>query len=157
MPLVTESAQAPRGRELYVATFLHDIGKGRAGDHSVVGAEIAKRLCPRLRPPDEATEPVGLARASPPCHEPTPPRSATPTTRTPSPTCRPVQSPERLRLLLMLTVADIRAVGPRVWNGWKGQLLRDLYGEAASAMAGGDPQGKRAGRIELPRSGSPRR
>ena len=49
-----------------------------------------------------------------------------------------VQTPEMLRLLLILTVADIRAVGPGVWNGWKGQLLRELYYEAESAMSGGD-------------------
>ena len=59
-----------------------------------------------------------------------------------------VQSPERLKLLLLLTVTDIRAVGPNVWNGWKGQLLRELYQEAAAAMATGDPQGRRARRIE---------
>jgi [protein-PII] uridylyltransferase len=49
-----------------------------------------------------------------------------------------VQSPEMLRLLLVLTVADIRAVGPGVWNGWKGQLLRELYYEAESLISGGD-------------------
>ena len=59
-----------------------------------------------------------------------------------------VQSPERLKLLLVLTATDIRAVGPNVWNGWKGQLLRELYHEAAAAMATGDPQGRRARRIE---------
>ena len=59
-----------------------------------------------------------------------------------------MQSPERLRLLLILTVVDIRAVGPGVWNGWKGQLLRELYHEAAAAMATGDPRGRRAQRIE---------
>ena len=48
-----------------------------------------------------------------------------------------VQSPERLKLLLVLTVADIRAVGPGVWNGWKGQLLRELYYRAEEAMSGG--------------------
>ena len=48
----------------------------------------------------------------------------------------------------MLTATDIRAVGPNVWNGWKGQLLRELYQEAAAAMAAGDPQGRRARRIE---------
>ena len=58
-----------------------------------------------------------------------------------------VQSPERLKLLLVLTVTDIRAVGPNVWNGWKGQLLRELYLEAGAAMATGDPQGRRAQRI----------
>ena len=48
-----------------------------------------------------------------------------------------VQSMERLRLLLVLTVADIRAVGPNVWNGWKGQLLRELYYRAEEAISGG--------------------
>ena len=45
-------------RELYVAVFLHDIAKGRGGDHSELGEEIAKRLCPRLGLPDDATETV---------------------------------------------------------------------------------------------------
>ena len=51
-----------------------------------------------------------------------------------------VQSPERLKLLLLLTVADIRAVGPGVWNGWKGQLLRTLYYETEPLVAGGHTQ-----------------
>ena len=65
-----------------------------------------------------------------------------------------VQSPERLKLLLILTVADIRAVGPGVWNGWKGQLLRTLYAEAEPVLTGGHtarlaqgPRGRGAGRI----------
>ena len=58
-----------------------------------------------------------------------------------------VQSPEMLRLLLVLTVADIRAVGPGVWNGWKGQLLRELYHEAENAMSGGDAAPARAARV----------
>jgi [protein-PII] uridylyltransferase len=48
-----------------------------------------------------------------------------------------VQSPERLKLLLLLTVADIRAVGPKVWNGWKATLLRELYHRAHERMSGG--------------------
>jgi [protein-PII] uridylyltransferase len=59
-----------------------------------------------------------------------------------------VQSPERLRLLLVLTAADIRAVGPNVWNGWKGQLLRGLYHETDAALAGADFSGRRKDRIE---------
>ena len=51
-----------------------------------------------------------------------------------------VQSPERLKLLLVLTVADIRAVGPSAWNGWKGQLLRGLYFETEPVVAGGHTQ-----------------
>jgi [protein-PII] uridylyltransferase len=59
-----------------------------------------------------------------------------------------IQSVERLRLLLMLTVADIRAVGPTTWNGWKGQLLRELYYEAETLMQGGDTAPARSARIE---------
>ena len=55
-----------------------------------------------------------------------------------------MQSPERLKLLLVLTVADIRAVGPGVWNGWKGQLLRELYYETEPVVAGGHTQLGRA-------------
>src|SRR5262249_53694625 len=48
-----------------------------------------------------------------------------------------VQSPERLKLLLILTAADIRAVGPKVWNGWKGSLLREVYYRSLQVMSGG--------------------
>ena len=48
-----------------------------------------------------------------------------------------MQSPERLKLLLVLTAADIRAVGPKVWNGWKAALLRELYYSAIDVMTGG--------------------
>src|SRR6185295_12392889 len=58
-----------------------------------------------------------------------------------------VQSPERLKLLLLLTVADIRAVGPGVWNGWKGQLLRTLYFEAEIVLSGGHATVSRKERV----------
>ena len=48
-----------------------------------------------------------------------------------------VQTVRRLKVLLVLTVCDIRAVGPGVWNGWKGQLLRTLYTQAELAITGG--------------------
>src|SRR5581483_10428939 len=51
-----------------------------------------------------------------------------------------VQTPERLRLLLLLTTADIRAVGPGVWNGWKGALLRELYFAAEAKMGVSDQE-----------------
>jgi [protein-PII] uridylyltransferase len=64
-----------------------------------------------------------------------------------------VQSPERLKLLLILTIADIRAVGPGVWNGWKGQLLRTSISRpsrccrAATARSRGATGWRRAGRL----------
>jgi [protein-PII] uridylyltransferase len=58
-----------------------------------------------------------------------------------------VQSPERLRLLLVLTAVDIRAVGPGTWNGWKRQLLDDLYEAAEEVLRLGHKQRGRAERI----------
>ena len=59
-----------------------------------------------------------------------------------------VQTPERLKLLLLLTVADIRAVGPGTWNGWKGQLLRTLYYETEPLLSGGHSQAKHGERLK---------
>ena len=61
--------------------------------------------------------------------------------------CAVVQSVERLKLLIILTVADIRAVGPGVWNGWKGQLLRTLYTEAEPVLTGGHTAVSRRERV----------
>ncbi len=148
LPLSTKvMPQVTSRTELYVAAFLHDIGKGRGGDHSEIGAEIAIELAPRFGLGDAATETVAwLVR-----HHLVMSNFAfkrdTEDPKTLADFVGIVQSPERLRLLLVLTVADIRAVGPNVWNGWKGQLLRELYHEAEAAMASGDLKGRRQERI----------
>jgi [protein-PII] uridylyltransferase len=135
-------------RELYLATFLHDLGKGKAGDHSAIGEEIAKRLCPRLGLSDDATETVAwLVRHHLVLSDYAFKRDSE-DPQTIANLVAIVQSPERLKLLLVLTVVDIRAVGPNVWNGWKGQLLRELYYETASAMATDDAQGRLVARID---------
>jgi [protein-PII] uridylyltransferase len=124
-------------RVLYVAVLLHDIAKGRGGDHSVLGEQVAYDLCPRLGLDKSETETVAwlvrwhLAMSS------TAFKRDLDDPKTVSDFVELVQSLERLRLLLVLTVADIRAVGPNVWNGWKGQLLRDLYVRAEEVMSGG--------------------
>lgn len=148
LPLSTEIFKSIQNRRaLYVAAFLHDIGKGRKEDHSIAGARIARKVCPRLGLSAAETELVAwlieehltmsnyaLSRdiADPQ------------TVRT---FADIVQSPERLKLLLLLTCADIRAVGPGVWNGWKGQLLRTLFFETEPIVAGGYSQVARADRI----------
>jgi [protein-PII] uridylyltransferase len=135
-------------RALYVAAFLHDIGKGRPEDHSILGGKIARRLCPRLGLTTAETETVvwlveqhltmsNIAQS----RDLSDPKTA-------QDFAKVVQSPERLKLLTLLTVADIRAVGPGVWNGWKGQLIRTLYHETEPLVAGGHTQIERRHRIE---------
>ncbi len=124
-------------RALYVAVLLHDIAKGRPGDHSELGAEIVKSLCPRFGLTAAETETIAWLVL----HHLAMSRTAFKRDLTDPKTvvdfATLVQSPERLKLLLILTVVDIRAVGPGVWNGWKGQLLRDLYNATEEALSGG--------------------
>ena len=134
--------------ELYVAAFLHDIGKGRGGNHSEIGEAIALKLAPRFGLGDAGTETVAWLVRHHLVMSHFAFRRDTEDPKTLADFVAIVQSPERLRLLLVLTVADIRSVGPTVWNGWKGQLLRELYHEAEAAMAAGDLKGRRQQRIE---------
>ncbi|WP_299372086.1 [protein-PII] uridylyltransferase [uncultured Kiloniella sp.] len=122
---------------LYVAVFLHDIAKGRKGDHSIEGAKIAQRICPRMGLTPEETETVSwLVRYHLTMSETAFSRDID-DPKTIQDFSEIVQSPERLRLLLVLTVADIRAVGPNVWNAWKAALLRDLYWRTEELLSGG--------------------
>jgi [protein-PII] uridylyltransferase len=137
-PLANDIIHKVLSREvLYVAILLHDIAKGRVGDHSTVGEKVALALCPRLGLKPEETETVAwLVRYHLVMSDVAQKRDLS-DPKTIRDFVAVVQSPERLRLLLCLTVADIRAVGPGVWNGWKGQLLRELYYEAEAQMLGG--------------------
>ena len=63
-----------------------------------------------------------------------------------------IQSPERLRLLLILTTVDIRAVGPNVWNAWKAGLLRELYYRVQENLVGAVQSGRRADRVDQAKS-----
>jgi [protein-PII] uridylyltransferase len=138
VPFASEVMQKVKSRRaLYLALLLHDIAKGRGGSHSEIGSEIALRLGPRLRLTDEETETVSwLVRHHLLMSEIAFKRDID-DAQTVRDFVAAVQSPERLRLLLSLTVADIRAVGPNVWNGWKGALLRDLYYLSEDLMSGG--------------------
>ncbi len=129
--------QVASRRALYLATLLHDIGKGRGGDHSEIGAEIAQNLCPRLGLTPEETETVSWLVLNHLLISQTAFKRDIDDPKTILDLAETVQSPERLRLLLVLTVADMRAVGPKVWNGWKATLLRELYWRVAEVLAGG--------------------
>ncbi|WP_281018456.1 MULTISPECIES: [protein-PII] uridylyltransferase [unclassified Minwuia] len=136
-PLSHEIVHQVLSREvLYMAVFLHDIAKGRGGDHSVLGEKVALKLCKRLGFSAGETEMVAWLVRAHLLMSATAFKRDLSDAKTIQDFVALVQSPERLRLLLILTVADIRAVGPGVWNGWKGQLLRDLYYRAEEALSG---------------------
>ncbi len=124
-------------RALYVAMFLHDVAKGREEDHSIAGARIARDLGPRLGlTPAETDTCAWLVERHLVMSNVAQSRDlADPATI--KSFAGVVQTLDRLRMLLILTVCDISAVGPAVWNGWKGQLLRTLYWETEVVLAGG--------------------
>ena len=124
-------------RALFVAAFLHDIAKGRQSDHSIEGAAVARQLCPRLGLSEAETETVAWLIEQHLTMSTVAQSRDLSDPRTIQSFAAIVQTLERLKLLLVLTVCDIRAVGPGVWNGWKGQLLRTLYWETEVVLAGG--------------------
>ena len=135
-------------RVLYVAVLLHDIAKGRGGDHSEIGAEIALKLCPRFGLDPAETETVSWLVRYHLLMSSTAFKRDLADPKTIEDFARQVQSPERLRLLLILTVVDIRAVGPGIWNEWKRTLLRTLFEAAEERLRLGH---KQHGRTEIVR------
>ncbi|ATE63224.1 [protein-PII] uridylyltransferase [Rhizorhabdus dicambivorans] len=135
-------------RVLYTAVLLHDIAKGRGGDHSVLGAEVAEKLCPRFGLSPAETETVAWLVRYHLVMSDTAFKRDLSDFKTILDFAERVQSPERLRLLFALTIVDIRAVGPGVWNSWKRQLLSDLYEAAEEVLRLGHKQTGRRERID---------
>jgi [protein-PII] uridylyltransferase len=148
LPLATAIAPTILSRRaLYLAVLLHDIAKGRGGDHSELGEKIALKMGPRLGLTDEETETVAWLVRWHLLMSNTAFKRDLSDPQTIQGFVDRVQSPERLKLLLVLTAADIRAVGPKVWNGWKAALLRELFHAAHDLMTGGATAGARDSRI----------
>ncbi len=139
--------QVASRRALYVSVLLHDIAKGRGGDHSVIGAEIALKLCPRFGLTAAETETVSWLVRYHLLMSATAFKRDLSDFKTILDFTAVVQSPQRLMMLLILTVVDIRAVGPGVWNGWKRQLLTNLFDSAEEVLRLGHKQKGRGERI----------
>ncbi len=141
-------------RALYMAVLLHDIAKGRGGDHSEIGAQIALQVCPRFGLDDWETETVSWLVRYHLLMSRTAFKRDLDNHKTVTDFIAEVQSPERLRMLLLLTEVDIRAVGPGIWNAWKGGLLGELYYRALEEMemTGGQPLERRTIRVERAKS-----
>ena len=132
---------------LYVTALLHDIAKGRPEDHSIAGARLAKRICPRLGLDEHRTARVAWLIENHLLMSETAQSRDLNDAKTIADFAAKMQSLERMKQLLVLTVCDIRAVGPGVWNGWKGQLLRTLYYEAEPHLTGGFTRTPRRQRV----------
>ncbi|NBC37090.1 [protein-PII] uridylyltransferase [Novosphingobium sp. FSY-8] len=147
-PLATQLVgKVQHRRALYVSVLMHDIAKGRGGDHSVLGAEIALKLCPRLGLSDEETALVSWLVRQHLLMSATAFKRDLADWKTITDFVAAVETLERLRLLTMLTIVDIRAVGPGVWNGWKRQLLHEAYAAAEERLRLGHVKHHRAERI----------
>ncbi|MDG1354235.1 MAG: [protein-PII] uridylyltransferase [Sulfitobacter sp.] len=122
---------------IYVALLLHDIGKGRPEDHSILGAQIVRKVAPRLGLKQEEVDTVEwLVRYHLLMSDMAQKRDiADP--RTVRDFAKAVQTVKRLDLLCVLTVCDIRGVGPDTWNNWKAVLIRGLYRQTKRALETG--------------------
>ena len=122
---------------IYIALLLHDIGKGRFDDHSILGAKIAKKVSPRLGLNKQETETVEwLVRYHLLMSDMAQKRDIS-DPRTVRDFAKAVQSVKRLNLLTVLTVCDVRSVGPDTWNNWKATLIRQLYAETKAILEQG--------------------
>jgi len=138
LPIASQILKAGINRRvLYVALFLHDIGKGRNEAHEVIGARIARALCPRLGLSAEECALVEWLVLNHLLMSDVAQKRDISDLRTVQDFVSQVKSVSRLKLLLVLTVCDIRGVGPTIWNNWKAMLLRQLYGATHDMLTGG--------------------
>ncbi len=143
---------------LYIALLLHDIGKGRDEDHSILGAQIARKVAPRLGLNKKDSETVEWLIRYHLLMSDTAQKRDISEPRTVRGFAKAVKSVERLDLLTVLTICDIRGVGPGTWNNWKAVLIRNLYKATKTALETGledlnresrETEAKRALRAEL--------
>ncbi len=138
-PLANEVMPSLERREvLYLAVFLHDVAKGRHEDHSIAGAAVARRLGPRFGLSDEETDLLVWLIENHLVMSNTAQSRDLNDPRTIETFADVVGTLGRLKGLMILTICDIKAVGPGVWNGWKGQLLRTLYRETEVMLGGAE-------------------
>ncbi|WP_026607505.1 [protein-PII] uridylyltransferase [Methylocapsa acidiphila] len=135
-----------------LALFLHDIAKGRMEDHSLAGTAVAHALCPRLGLSPADTETVAWLVENHLIMSDTAQRRDLSDHKTITTFANRVQTLERLKMLFILTICDIRAVGPGVWNNWKSELLRTLYWETQVVLAGGHSTVDRKRRVAQARA-----
>lgn len=129
----------PQKRVLHLALLIHDLGKGHAGDHSQVGAAIARDTAARLSLPAREADAVVFLVEKHLLMNHIAYRRDTDDEQLAVQFAVEVGSPELLRMLYVMTAADMGAVGPDVWTTWKAEVLTDLYHHAMQHLAGDSP------------------
>ncbi len=137
-PLAHRCVQTvPKIELLYLAGLYHDVGKGRGGDHSRLGADFAVAFCRRLGLDEDDVELVRWLVAEHLVMSDTAQRKDIHDPEVVLEFAKQVQSEVRLKYLYALTVADITATNPSLWNSWRATLLRQLYVSAQALLRNG--------------------
>lgn len=129
--------QIPNPEPLYIAALFHDIAKGRGGDHSELGASDAADFCNRHQMCTEDTETVIWLVRHHLLMSTTAQRKDLSDPEVINKFALKMATQSRLNFLYLLTVADIRATSPEVWNSWKDALLKELYNATTRALKRG--------------------
>ncbi|WP_236635817.1 [protein-PII] uridylyltransferase [Paracoccus aminophilus] len=138
LPLASEIIKGDINRRaLTLAVLFHDIGKGRPEDHSILGARLVRRIGTRFGLPADEVETIEWLVRNHLLMSDVAQKRDISDPRTIGDFAKMVKSRKRLDLLLILTVCDIRGVGPGTWNNWKAMLLRRLHELTATALDGG--------------------
>lgn len=137
-PLASELINAfERPEVLYLAGLFHDIAKGRGGDHSTLGTADARRFCRLHGLDEEDTDMVAWLVENHLVMSATAQKQDTSDPDVIESFASRVRDQHHLAALYLLTVADIRGTSPKVWNGWKGKLLEDLFRATQRYLASG--------------------
>ena len=117
----------PKIEILYIAGLFHDLGKGKGGDHSEIGAKTSFNFAKRLGMSSTDAKLISWLVKKHLIMSSISQKKDISDPLTVNDFAKEVEQNEKLNYLYLLTVNDIRATNPALWNGWKHQLLRDLY------------------------------
>ena len=117
----------PKIEILYIAGLFHDLGKGKGGDHSKIGAKTSFNFAKRIGMSDTDANLISWLVKEHLIMSSISQKKDISDNETIKEFAENIQQIEKLDYLYLLTVNDIRATNPALWNGWKHQLLKDLY------------------------------